>query len=104
MLGAINFVVMALALASVNPRAGRSSNLIFVLLTFVVYSNLLNIGQSWVAGGRMGLGTLLLVLHGSVLMASLAWLTKRNLNWTLRDLLPRRSPARPGRTKALVQP
>jgi len=96
-LGALNFVVMALALASVNPRAGRSSNLIFVLLTFVVYSNLLSLGQSWVTSGRVGFGTLLLVMHGSVLMASLAWLTKRNLNWTPRDLLPRR-------TKALVQP
>jgi hypothetical protein len=38
-------------------------------------------------------------------MASLAWLAKRHLNWTLRDLLPRRSPARrPVQTKALVQP
>ena len=104
-LGAINFVVMALALASVNPRAGRSSNLIFVLLTFVVYSNLLSMGQSWVSSGRVGLGTLLLVMHGSVLIASLAWLAKRNQNWTLRDLLPRRTPARqPVQTKALVQP
>jgi lipopolysaccharide export system permease protein len=104
-LGAINFVVMALALASVNPRAGRSSNLIFVLLTFVVYSNLLSMGQSWVSSGRVGLGTLLLVMHGSVLMASLVWLAKRNQNWTLRDLLPRRRPApTPVQTKALVQP
>jgi len=104
-LGAINFVVMALALASVNPRAGRSSNLIFVLLTFVVYSNLLSMGQSWVSSGRVGLGTLLLVMHGSVLMASLVWLAKRNQNWTLRDLLPRRRPApTPAQTKALVQP
>lgn len=104
-LGAINFVVMALALASVNPRAGRSSNLIFVLLTFVVYSNLLSMGQSWVSSGRVGLGTLLLVMHGSVLMASLVWLAKRNQNWTLRDLLPRRRPApTPVQIKALVQP
>ena len=104
-LGAINFVVMALALASVNPRAGRSSNLIFVLLTFVVYSKLLSMGQSWVSSGRVGLGTLLLVMHGSVLMASLVWLAKRNQNWTLRDLLPRRRPApTPVQTKALVQP
>lgn len=104
-LGAINFVVMALALASVNPRAGRSSNLIFVLLTFVVYSNFLSMGKSWVSSGLVGLGTLLLLMHGSVLMASLAWLAKRNQNWTLRDLLPRRRPApTPVQTKALVQP
>ena len=44
-LAAINFVVLAVALASVNPRGGRSGNIIFVLLTFIVYNNLLNLGQ-----------------------------------------------------------
>jgi lipopolysaccharide export system permease protein len=90
-LGALNFVVLALALAAVNPRAGRGGNLIFVLLTFVVYSNLLSLGQSWVAGGRVGFTALLLLLHGSVLIVSLAWLTKRHLNWSPADLLPRRA-------------
>ena len=91
---AINFVVMALALAAVNPRAGRSSNIIFVLLIFILYSNLIGLGQTWVASGRMGLGSLLLLMHGSVLIGSLLWLTKRNENWSLADLLPRR-PVRP---------
>lgn len=104
-LGALNFVVMALALASVNPRAGRSSNLIFVLLTFVIYSNFLSLGQSWVASGRVGFGNLLLLMHGSVLLASLAWLAKRHLNWTPRDLLPRRSPTRlPTQPRTIAQP
>jgi len=91
---AINFVVLALALAAVNPRAGRSSNIIFVLLIFILYSNLIGLGQTWVASGRMGLGSLLLLMHGSVLIGSLLWLTKRNENWSLADLLPRR-PVRP---------
>ena len=94
-LAAINFVVVALALAAVNPRAGKSSNLIFVLFTFVVYSNLLSMGQSWVATGRVGFTSLILVMHGSVLVGSLAWLAKRHLNWTLKDLVPRRAVATP---------
>ena len=88
-LTAINCVVLALALASVNPRAGRSGNLIFVLLAFVVYNNLLNLGQTWIFVGLISFGTLLVALHGGVLALTLAWLFKRNSNW-----LPRRTASR----------
>ena len=81
-LAAINFVVIALALASVNPRAGRSGNLIFVLLTFVVYHNLLNLGQNWIGVGAVDFGRFLLGLHGGALLLALGWLSKRHLNWT----------------------
>ena len=83
-LAAINFVVLALALASVNPRAGRSSNLIFVLFAFVVYNNLINLGQNWIFVGLVNFGTLLIVLHGGVLAMGLAWLAKRHWGWTFR--------------------
>jgi lipopolysaccharide export system permease protein len=83
-LAAINCVVLALALASVNPRGGRSGNLIFVLLAFVVYNNLLNLGQSWIFVGLIGFGPLLLALHGGVLALALVWLAKRNANWVIR--------------------
>ena len=88
-LAAINFVVLAAALASVNPRGGRSGNLIFVVLTFVVYNNLISLGQSWIFGGSVGFGSFLLMLHGGVLLLGLAWLGKRNANWTLRSALRR---------------
>ena len=102
---AINFVVLALALAAVNPRAGRSSNIIFVLLIFILYSNLIGLGQTWVASGRMSLGNLLLLMHGSVLIGSLLWLAKRNENWSLTDLLPRRPvPAQALAVKSSVKP
>ena len=86
-LAAINFVVLAVALASVNPRGGRGGNLVFVVLTFLVYNNLINLGQSWIFGGRIAFGNLLLILHGGVLLAGIAWLAKRNANWTLRSAL-----------------
>jgi lipopolysaccharide export system permease protein len=91
-LSAINLVVIALALAAVNPRAGRSSNLIFVMFTFVVYTNLMNIGQGWISLGLISFKGLLLAMHGGVLLLSIAWLTKRHLNWSVKDLLRRRSP------------
>ena len=83
-LSAINLVVLALALASVNPRGGRGGNLFFVVLAFIVYNNLVNLGQSWIFVGLIGFAPLLLVMHGGILLLGLAWLAKRHNNWTFR--------------------
>jgi lipopolysaccharide export system permease protein len=92
-LAALNFVVIAITVSSVNPRAGRSGNLVFALFAFVVYYNLINLGQSWIEGGQAGFGPFLLGLHGGVLAAGLAWLAKQHNNWTLRQIF-RRSAVR----------
>ena len=92
-LAAFNFVILALALATVNPRGGRSSNLIFVLLTFVVYNNMLNLGQSWIFVGLISFTNFLLVLHGGVFVLGLAWLAKRHYNWVFR--FTKRTPLPP---------
>ncbi|RYX91544.1 MAG: LPS export ABC transporter permease LptF [Comamonadaceae bacterium] len=92
-LAAVNFVILAVALASVNPRGGRSGNLILVLLAFIVYNNLLSIGQSWVFSGVIGFGNFLLLLHGGVLLLGAGWLAKRHNNWTLRAALRSRRNA-----------
>jgi lipopolysaccharide export system permease protein len=89
-LAAINFVVIALALASVNPRAGRSGNLIFVLFTFVVYYNMLNLGQNWISVGALKFSSFMLALHGGSLLLALVWLGKRHLNWTLKAAIRRK--------------
>ncbi|RYG14957.1 MAG: LPS export ABC transporter permease LptF [Burkholderiales bacterium] len=81
-LAALNFVVIAVAVASVNPRAGRSGNYVFALFTFVVYYNLLNMGQSWVANGRAQILPFMLALHGGVLAIGLLWLSKRHNNFS----------------------
>lgn len=99
-LSAINFVVIALALASVNPRAGRSGNLIFVLFTFVVYNNLLNLGQNWISVGAAGFGIFVLALHGGVLLLALGWLSKRHLNWTFKAAANRQSKRQLGKVAA----
>lgn len=87
-LSAFNFVILALALASGNPRSGRSGNLIFVLLSFVVYNNMISLGQGWIVAGLIGFGNLLLLLHGGVFLLGLGWLAKRHSNWAIR-LTPR---------------
>jgi len=40
-------------LSFVNPRAGRSMNLVLALLIYMTYSNLLSIVQAWIAQSRM---------------------------------------------------
>ncbi|HSV35818.1 MAG TPA: LPS export ABC transporter permease LptF [Ramlibacter sp.] len=92
-LAALNFVVIAITVSSVNPRAGRSGNLVFALFAFVVYFNLLNLGQSWVSSGRAGFGEFLFALHGGVFLAGALWLAKQHNNWTFRLMLPRRAAA-----------
>lgn len=92
-LAGLNFVLLALALASVNPRASRSGNLLLALFTFIVYYNLLSLGQSWVGAGRITLLPFLLLLHGSTLVLAGAWLTIRHYHWHPRYWWHRRSAA-----------
>lgn len=82
-LTAFNFTLMGVAVAANNPRAGKSGNLMFMLFAFVVYYNLLNLGQGWVARGLVSWPALMLGLHGSVFMLSLLWLAKRHWDWRL---------------------
>ncbi len=92
-LAAINFVLMALVISSVNPRVSRSGNLLFALFAFVVYYNMLNLGNSWVSSGRYGVATFVLVLHGGAALFALAWLLKRHNNWSLRSARRHRLPS-----------
>ncbi|HZV53349.1 MAG TPA: LPS export ABC transporter permease LptF [Rhodocyclaceae bacterium] len=52
-LSALNLALLAIPLSFVNPRAGRTNNLIFALLTFMIYSNLVSVSQAWVAQGKL---------------------------------------------------
>ncbi len=83
LLASINFVLLALTVSSVNPRVGRSGNLLFALFLFALYYNLINLGQNWIGSGRFSAGGFLLVLHGGALVIAIGWLAKRHNNWRL---------------------
>jgi lipopolysaccharide export system permease protein len=83
----LNLVLLALVVSNVNPRAGRSGNLIFAFLAFITYHNLTILGQSWISNGRYGLGGYLLVVHGGTLLLGLLALAVRHHNGSLRSLL-----------------
>lgn len=86
---ALNFVVLAVSVSRVNPRVGRSGNLVFALFAFVVYYNLLNLGQSWISSGRVAFLPFMLLLHGGTFAAGALWLAKQHNNWELAPVLRR---------------
>jgi len=53
-LSALTLSLLAIPLSFVNPRAGRSANLLLALLTYMIYSNAMSITQAWVAQGKIG--------------------------------------------------
>jgi lipopolysaccharide export system permease protein len=86
---AFNVIIIALAITSANPRVGRGGNLAQALLIFVVYFNLINLGQSWVGSGKAQLVPFFAALHGGVFVLAYTWLTARHYNWNWRQLLGR---------------
>lgn len=94
-LTAFNLVILALAIANVNPRVGRSGSLAFAFFAFVLYFNLLALGQDWIHGGKANFSGFMLALHGGAFVVGLLWLAKRHNNWTLGSLMRRKAPALP---------
>jgi lipopolysaccharide export system permease protein len=94
-LAGLNFVLLAITVSSVNPRVGRSGNLVFALFAFVVYYNLLNVGQSWISNQKVAFATFMLAVHGGTFLLASLWLAKQHNNWGLHPLLRRfrREPA-----------
>jgi lipopolysaccharide export system permease protein len=89
---AANLMLMGVGLSATNPRKAGNWNLLFALLGFIVYFNLVNLSQVWVASGRYKLGTVLLALHGAAMLMGLALLWWRDQG-TVRHWWPRRREA-----------
>ncbi len=62
-LSALVLVLLAIPLSFVNPRAGRSANMLLALFTYLVYNNLLTMSQAWVASGRISFAVGLVSVH-----------------------------------------
>jgi lipopolysaccharide export system permease protein len=62
---ALLLTLAAVPLGQVNPRMGRSFNLLAAAFIYMVYSNSLNIVQSLIAQGKVGFWTGLLVPHAT---------------------------------------
>jgi len=87
-LAAFNLLLVGLAVASVNPRVGKSYNLALALFCFVAYYNMVNVGQNWIAAGKISMPVFMLMLHGLAFVFAMTWLMIRHFNLSWRSLLP----------------
>ncbi|HSN45024.1 MAG TPA: LPS export ABC transporter permease LptF [Casimicrobiaceae bacterium] len=77
-ISALVLTLLAIPLAYVNPRVGRSLNLVGAAFMYMIYSNSLNIVQSFIAQGKLDFWVGLLVPH-LVAVAIVAALFSRQL-------------------------
>jgi lipopolysaccharide export system permease protein len=91
--GVVNLVLLAIGLAATNPRRATNWNLLFALLGFVVYYNLVNLSQAWVSGGKLGFGPAMAAVHGGAFVLALALIWWRDHASVFRLLGRARSTA-----------
>lgn len=76
-LSALILALLAIPMSFVNPRAGRSVNLLFALLAYLVYQNLLSVSQARVAQGRLDFSLGWWLVHAAVLAVLLVLFAQR---------------------------
>ena len=62
-LSALILALLAIPLSFVNPRAGRSLNLVMALIIYMVYNNMISVTNAWVGQGKIGPTLGLLGIH-----------------------------------------
>lgn len=98
-------MLLAIPLGFVNPRRGRTLNLMIALLLAVTYNNMTGILQANVSSGRLAFGTAWWPLHllAAVLIALLFfWRNNTNSHWHPARLLARLRPAALLRRKGIA--
>ncbi|RZJ12821.1 MAG: LPS export ABC transporter permease LptF [Rubrivivax sp.] len=84
--GSVNMALLGVGLAASNPRRAGNWNLLFAVLAFIVYFNLITVSQSWVGNGRTTLPRAMAALHGSAFVLAIAviWLRDNGNRFSLR--------------------
>jgi lipopolysaccharide export system permease protein len=70
-ISAVILALLAIPLSYVNPRAGRSLNMVLAIVLYMLYSNLISVSNSWVAQGRLSPGIGLWGIHAVMLAVTL---------------------------------
>lgn len=71
----INLTLLAIPLGAVNPRLGRSGDVLLAGLVGFLYMNLINLSQGWIASGSLSFGVGVWLVHAlfSLFMLFLFW-------------------------------
>ena len=84
---ALILALMAIPLSFVNPRAGRSLNMIMALVIYMLYNNMISVTNSWVGQQKMAPGVGLWGLHMVMLGLALVLFYRRVSLFSLRRLV-----------------
>jgi len=79
--------LLAVPLSFVNPRSGRSWNLLFAVLIYVLYNNTLSIFQAWTSQGRIPEWVGLWPVHGAMLLVLVLLFYRQVTGFRWRQLL-----------------
>ncbi|TXT27204.1 MAG: lipopolysaccharide export system permease protein [Rhodocyclaceae bacterium] len=74
---ALILALLAIPLSYVNPRAGRSANMLIAVLIYAIYSNLLWVAQAWVAQGKLSFWIGVWAIHAVMLVPLLLLFYRR---------------------------
>jgi len=85
-ISALILTLLAIPLGFVNPRAGRSLNLIMALVIYMLYNNMISLTNTWVGQGKMSPATGLLGIHGLMLAVTVVLFYHRLSVFSLRRL------------------
>jgi len=88
-LSAIILALLAIPLSYVNPRSGRSFNLMVALILYMVYYNMISVTNSWVGTGKISAMLGLLGIHGVMLSVVLIFFYRRMMLLSMRRMLRR---------------
>lgn len=74
-LSAFVLCLLAVPLSYVNPRAGRSMNVVFAILIYVAYNNLVGLSEGWVGRAKLSTWEGIFLVHGTmfIMMAAFYW-------------------------------
>jgi lipopolysaccharide export system permease protein len=89
-LATLILAVMAIPLGAVNPRLGRSGDLLIAGLVAMLYMNLINLFQAWISDGHVSFGLGWWPIHVVVLGISVSLLM-----YKLRVKAPKEGAGKP---------
>ena len=84
--------MLAIPLSYVNPRAGRSLNLILALVLYMLYNNMISVTNSWVGQGKLSPGIGLWGIHVVMLVIAVLMFYRRMKLFSLRRVLADKRP------------
>lgn len=76
-LSAVLLGLLAIPLSFVNPRAGRSANMLMAILVYAIYNNLISVSQAWVAQGKLSFWVGVWAVHALMALLVAAFFYRR---------------------------